>query len=446
FHNCPTRRLRPCRANQPLCVAEITSPQPEINFEGEESYRETRHPRDEERGTAASGSRPEISGDEAAAIAAVIGRSSTVPAGAAGPPTWSLRLTDGITADSENSHVYVIAGSRAEELQTLVVQLREVANAEHPVVVLGTPRRGKEAVAAGDVRSLNYLLEQFAQRGQLPVVVRRGDADVDLLRVAERYGAAVLHQSYERRPGGAASLDPQWRVSVVLPGGETVTSADLWPVPEITFAVLEARRWARPTAAVAPVNDDLGALVWADDFKDCRAVFAGLRERWSSQRMKAGLAQVEQMIQRVPDEPALRVVASVLHFGEAGEADIVFDYVTATEADRPVELVRAVGQVEAIYRAVAHHDGLSTLALSSLVDAVDGRLDGSVTLSGSLLEAINYIKVGQFKGAEDFIRKNKGRVPHERREELIDAVAALQSVVPDPKNELPLLMAAVADC
>ncbi|MGC4855344.1 tyrosine-type recombinase/integrase, partial [Micromonospora sp. DT4] len=44
FHNCPTRRLRPCRANQPLCVAEITSVRSRLVFGLPKNDRDRRIP------------------------------------------------------------------------------------------------------------------------------------------------------------------------------------------------------------------------------------------------------------------------------------------------------------------------------------------------------------------------------------------------------------------
>ncbi|WP_425892593.1 hypothetical protein, partial [Micromonospora sp. DT4] len=80
-------------------------------------------------------------------------------------PSWSVRLRDGVT---KHSDVYVIGESHTPAWRTLVNQLTEAADADHPVVLLCAPHPSEPALES-DIAALNYLLEQLAQRARLPV-------------------------------------------------------------------------------------------------------------------------------------------------------------------------------------------------------------------------------------------------------------------------------------
>ncbi|MFG1884721.1 hypothetical protein [Micromonospora sp. NPDC049102] len=358
------------------------------------------------------------------------------------PPSWPLRLDDGV---KQQSNVYVISSNNAAVSRATVDQLAALADAEHPVVLLGTPRPTRAADRAQDVSSLNHLLEQFAQRGQLPIVVRRGAVDLDLLRVTERYGATVLHQTPQGAGGGLAQLEPSWQATVARADGRTETSADLWP--QLDAGVLAAAtQMARPTAAVTRVDDALGALIWAP-VTDRRQLFHQIRRTWSTQDVTAHRAHVEQMIERVPDQRDLRVFAPALEFSSTEHVDVVFDYADATvEADRPKTLLHAVGRLEAAgHLGTGLDGGLSTANLADMVTAIDGSTDAT-NVTVSILDMIDDIKDGRFSDANRFITDNRAKITVEQKGQWVDAIATLANDIPQHTTQLEALSAAVLKC
>ncbi|MGC4856420.1 hypothetical protein ACLQ24_24360 [Micromonospora sp. DT4] len=359
------------------------------------------------------------------------------------PPSWPLRLDDGV---QQKSHVYVISSSNAGVARTTVEQLAALADAERPVVLLGTPHSRRTADTAHDIRALNHLLEQFAQRGQLPIVVRRGAVDLSLLRVTEQYGATVLHQIPQGAGGGLAQLEPSWQATVARADGGTETSTDLWS--RLDAGVLAAARMmAHPTVAVTRVDDALGSLIWAP-VTNRRQLFKQLRETWSPQDVTAHRAHVEQMIQRVPDQRDLRVFAPALEFSSTGHVDVVFDYADATvEAHRPSTLLQAVGSLAAAgHLGTGLEGGLSTANLADMVTAIDGPTDATA-VTVSILGMINDIKSAKnFDVAGKFIAENRDRITAEQKGQWADAIAALRTDLPQHVAQLDVLITDVFNC
>ncbi|MET8278896.1 hypothetical protein [Micromonospora sp. NPDC005174] len=356
-------------------------------------------------------------------------------------PRWSLRLPHTV---ARHGDFYVISEHGGTASPSLLAELEGAATGHRPVILLDGPQIGRPALASG-LAILNNLLEQLAQRDLLPLVVTLASID-SVLDVVERYGAAVLHPTLEKTGDVDVHLDYRWKATTVRPDGQTVTSGEIWP--GISAAALDAAgALARPTDAVARVDDDLGELIWAADLRASRDVFGRLRERWSAEQMAANRAHVERMVQRVPDQPALGVFVPVLDLGVSGHADIAFDYAAATEADRPATLLGSVGRLEAAGQFATSGDGgLSTGRLTAMVTAVGGEPD-AVSVTVHLLELINDITTGQFEDAQKFIETNRGRVSVDQKAQWVNAIADLQLVL--PARHLPhlkLLSEAVYNC
>ncbi|MFG1885211.1 hypothetical protein [Micromonospora sp. NPDC049102] len=378
--------------------------------------------------------------DSADRQAATATEQPVMPTEAVGPPSWRLRLTRGVT---EHGAVHVISSNSRHAPQRLVNQLAEAADAEHPVILLGAPGAGRAALAE-DVAALNNLLEQFAQRDQLPVVVTRGRADTNLLDVVARYGAALLHPTLNKTKGsgfGSLQMDHSWKVTTPPREGGTETSSDIWD--RITADVLDAAaRLARPTEAVARVDDALGELIWAPDLTVSREIFHRLEEQWSAERMTTALAQVGKMIERVPGQPELSIFAPVLELGAVGQADIVFDYAGADEALRPKVLLDSVGRLETAGQLNMPVDGgLTTERLGAMVEAV-----GVTDISVSVLSVLGDIKAGEFENAQSFIAANRGKLTVEQKKQWVDAITGLQPSMKNHTDELRLLSAGVLNC
>ncbi|MEO3772043.1 hypothetical protein [Micromonospora sp. B9E7] len=370
------------------------------------------------------------------------GRPQDVDAGVAAPaaPRWSLRLPDSV---ARRGDFYVISAQGETAWASLLTKLERAATGARPVILLDSPNIGRPAHASR-LAILNILLEQLAQRGVLPLVVTLASID-SVLDVVEKYGAAVLHPTLEKTGIADVHLGYRWKATTVRPDGQTVTSDEIWP--GISAAVLDAAgTLARPTGAVARVDDDLGELIWAADLRASRDIFRRLQERWSADQMAANLALVERMIQRVPDRPELSVFAPVLDLGVAGHADIAFDYAAATEADRPATLLTSVGRLEAAGQFATTVDGgLTTARLTAMVTAVGGEPD-AVSVTVHLLELINDIKSEQFQDAHKFIETNSGKISTAQKAQLVNAIADLQLVMPAHLPKLKLLSEAVYNC
>ncbi|MFG1882896.1 hypothetical protein [Micromonospora sp. NPDC049102] len=333
------------------------------------------------------------------------------------PPSWSMRLPGGVA--EQYPDVYVIGKSAAPRMQKLINELAEVANVDHPVVVLGAAHPS-QPVLASDVAGLNYMLEQLAQRERLPVVVARGMITSELLTVVQRYGATILHPTTQRPDNAGIGLDMYWKATASRRDERTAASVHLWP--QITADVLRtAVTLARPTPAIVRVEDTLGELIWAADLTTARRVFTNARQRWSPEQMRDNLTRVEQMIERVPDQADLSRYAPILEFGATGHADIVFDYALADAADKPATLLTAVGNLDTAGQLNANLDGgLTTGRLAAMVTAV-----GTTDISASVLTVIGDIKAGRFTDANTFIERNRGLLTTEQKQHWIDAITDL---------------------
>ncbi|MGV9214897.1 hypothetical protein ACTFTM_23800 [Micromonospora sp. RB23] len=364
-----------------------------------------------------------------------------------GPPTWPLRLTPAIAA---HPNLHVISSHGGPRPHQLVDQLIPVAaRAAYPVVLLDAPRIG-HAVLDADRAALNYLLEQFAQRDQLPVVVTRGGVSADVLEVAAKYGAAVLHPTLDRPvSAGLSSLQVGHRWKVTASGPRNHPGTDTWD--RITPAVLDAAaRLARPTEAVSRIDDALGELIWSVDLAAepaaGRTVFRTVTQRWSTDRMQSNLTRVKKMIERVPNQRDLGILAPVLEFGAAGQADVVFDYATADEARRPRVLLDSVGRLDLAGQLdVPTGSGLTTGALASMVSAVGGATSTSA-VAVSVLEVLPVIRAGNFTDAQSFIAANRGRFSPEEKGRWVDAIAGLSTSMPGRAEQLERLSQAVLTC
>ncbi|MFG1882042.1 hypothetical protein [Micromonospora sp. NPDC049102] len=368
-----------------------------------------------------------------------------------GPPTWPLRLSPAIAA---HPNLHVISSHDGPRPRQLIDQLiPAAARAAQPVILLDAPRIG-HAVLGADLAAMNYLLEQFAQRDQLPVVVTRGRVSADVLDVAAKYGAAVLHPTLDKPvSAGLSSLQVghRWRVTASRTGSGARDLPDSAAWDHITPAVLDAAaRLARPTEAVSRVDDALGELIWSVDLAAepaaGRTVFRTLAQRWSTDGMKSHLNRVKKMIERVPGRRELGILAPVLEFGAAGQADVVFDYAIADEARRPRVLLDSVGRLDLAGQLdVPMGVGLTTGALVSMVSAVGG--DTSMpAVAVSVLEVLAVIRAGRFADAQTFIETNRGRFSPEEKGRWVDAIAGLSASMPGRAEQLERLSQAVLTC
>ncbi|MGC4855761.1 hypothetical protein ACLQ24_20795 [Micromonospora sp. DT4] len=378
-------------------------------------------------------------------------------------PTWSLRLPSTV---STHSHMHVVSSNARGEPQDLVDQLIEAADAEHPVILLGVPTIN-HAPHPADVATLNYLLEQFAQRDTLPTVVTRGRLTRELSEVTSRYGATVLHPTLSKAPEetGLRGLQTghRWAASMPLPpgregtantpgdsrltgaSGETswTTSDDIWD--RITAGVLDASgKMARPTEAISRVDNALGELVWATDLTTAHEVLRA--HHWTPKQTTANLAQVEQMIKRVPGQSALSVYSPVLRFAAAGHPDLVFDYTLAQPEHRPTALVASIGRLESArqFSNTPVEGGITPDDLVKMVDMAGVEEDARFTTS--IVETLGLIKKREFTSATDFIEKNRHTLEVGRKQTWVDAIRSLQSVMPDHTPQLQLLEQAVLEC
>jgi len=372
----------------------------------------------------------------------VAGEPTTAGAEAVNPPSWTLRLPPSIIT---YGNVHIISSHPRPEPNRLIQALVGAADADHPVIVLGASMRGQDPPLESDRRTLNYLLEQFAQRAQLPLVVTRGTITDELLNVVGTYGAALLHPTQEtttpNAPQRPLQADNRWKATARR-RNQTVTSASVWE--DINIGVLRAAaELARPTEAVTRIDDKLGELIWATDLTTARAAFTG--NGWSATRMRSALAEVKQMTTRVPDQPALSVFAPILEFGTTGHANIVFDYALADNATKPRVLLNAVGALEqATQLDTPTEGGLTTVALASMVTAVD--VSDVTHVSAEVLKMIGLIKDDKFTNAFDFIQANSGRLNAQQKGDWVDAITNLQRVMTDKTDQLEELARGVLEC
>ncbi|MGC4856020.1 toxin glutamine deamidase domain-containing protein [Micromonospora sp. DT4] len=365
---------------------------------------------------------------------------------AVGAPSWSVRLLGGVRVEHPNVYVLDVVGASrpSEEVarQALITRLGEMADGDHPVVMLWAPRLNTEPLVS-DVAALNYLLEQLAQRGQLPVVVSRTKVTDALVTVTRRYGAAIVHTTTRKPNNVSIGLDTYWTASPSSQEDHPDTSRSTFA--QITRDLLsQAVTLAHRTPAVARVEDTLGELIWAPNLTAARDVFTTARQRWSTQQIRDNLNRVRQMIERVPDQPDLARYAPVLEFGARGHEDIVFDYALADPVDRPTTLLTAVGNLEA--RGQLNSDpeaGLTATQLAAMVTTV-----GTTGITISVLNVIRDIKKGEFTTAATYINQHKGRLTSDEKGHWVQAIADLQRVPAMEKNRgaLEELAAEVMNC
>jgi hypothetical protein len=335
-------------------------------------------------------------------------------------------------------------GRQHAEPQRLIQALVQAADADHPVIVLGTSREQGPPLKA-DRRTLNYLLEQFAHRAQLPLVVTRGTVTDELLTVVGTYGASLLHLTAQPTTSDAPQrplmAGNQWKATT-RHHHQTVTSTSTWE--HINPAVLKAAaELARPTDAVTRIDDKLGELIWATDLNTARVAFTG--NSWSTTHMTSALAEVKQMITRVPEQPALSVFAPILEFGTTGHADIVFDYALADNATKPHVLLNAVGALEQTQQLnTPTEGGLTTVALATMVTAAD--VSDVSHVSAEVLKMIGLIKDDKFTNANDFIQANRNKLTAEQKGNWVDAITHLHDIMHDKDHELRELARGVLQC
>ncbi|MET8280934.1 hypothetical protein [Micromonospora sp. NPDC005174] len=375
------------------------------------------------------------------------------PVEAIAQPSWPLRLTGGPLATGSSSSrwhvtahgdVYVVSANSARVPDRMIGELAAMADAEHPVILLDTPRVGHDLLPA-DIATVNYLLEQLAQRGNPPVVITRGAVTLDLLAVTDRYGVTILHTTTKKSDSSRMALDTTYRWTVTSPRqhGQPNTPAEI--LDAITPAVVRtAAKKAQKNNPVARVDDALGELIWAVDLEASKAVFQRLRARWSAEQMKANLTEVEQMIGRVPNQPELSVFAPVLKLGAIGHEDVVFDYATADEAQRPKVLLDSVGRLDTAGQLNTPFDvdgGLTTGQLADMVTKV-----GTTDISASVLTVIGEVKAGNFENANAFIEANRGKLTVAQKQQWVDAIADLRQIMRDNDAQLHILANGILNC
>ncbi|MFG1885253.1 hypothetical protein [Micromonospora sp. NPDC049102] len=398
-------------------------------------------------------------GDPGAAPAAIAAEEPSSPVEAVEPveaiaqPSWPLRLTGGPLATGSSSSrwhvtahgdVYVVSSNTARVPDRMIGELAAMADAEHPVILLDTPRVGHDLLPA-DIATVNYLLEQLAQRGNPPVVITRGPVTLDLLAVTDRYGVTILHTTTQKSDSSRMGLDTTYRWTVASPRqhGQPHTPAEILDVitPDV---VRTAAKKAQASNPVARVDDALGELIWAVDLKTSKAVFQRLRARWSAEQMKANLTEVEQMIDRVPNQPELSVFAPVLELGAVGHEDVVFDYATADETQRPKVLLDSVGRLDTagqLNTPVDVDGGLTTGQLADMVTKV-----GVTDISASVLTVIGEVKAGNFENANAFIEANRGKLTVAQKQQWVDAIADLRQIMRDNDAQLHILANGILNC
>ncbi|MGC4856348.1 OTU domain-containing protein [Micromonospora sp. DT4] len=352
----------------------------------------------------------------------------------------SLLLRSAVTADH---NVYVIAGRKIRAPQSLMTDLIDASDGTLPVILLADPGTGGFA-NRDDVVDLNFLLEQFAQNALRPVVVTRSRPTPKLLDVAATYGLAVLHQVWNTPSGSGTNdnlqLAPWWQAVRLGPYGkpETPSISDS-PWQKIDRPVLQAvAELARPDAAITPVDNPLGHMIWAPSLQETQEAFARLRRSWSPQHMKAAQAQLEQVSKRVPDDHVLSTLASVLEFGALGDFKTVFTYATARDDELPQRLMEAVAQIREVGQPgppVA--DGLTTVALERMVTATCVN-----DISVPVLQLIGDIEAGRVTDAKAVITANRHKLTPESRERWVEAIAGLCKTRP----HLHVLLDAIFDC
>ncbi|MFG1885615.1 hypothetical protein [Micromonospora sp. NPDC049102] len=351
-----------------------------------------------------------------------------------------LRLIDGVRS---HPNAYVVAIDEVSEPRREVAAIVEAAaGATHPVIVMDAALRGR-VESMTSIGVVNYLLEQFAQRGESPVVVTLGAAGRELRQVAERYGTVVLHPTLQRTGPAGHARQPDSGLAALQTGHQWrahTSDEDIWAA--LTTATLnDAARRAQPAAAVAPVDTMLGDLIWAPDTDTARTALAALRSTWSPEQLRQGLEQVIQINERVPDQPHLNMYAPVLQFAAAGHDNIVFDYVT-NEQTRPKILLDFVGHLTKAQQLDAPTgDGLTTADLTSMLTAT-----GTTDISSSILTVLADINAGRFTDATQFIENNRNTLTLDQRQQWVEAITDLQHHTPNNGQQLEKLAAAVYEC
>lgn len=363
-------------------------------------------------------------------------------------PLWPLKLP--ATVDTRDGLVHVIPAARDERHSSLINNLATAAAAvQQPVILLNQPTRQALPSALAD---LNYLLEQYAQRGQLPIVVTTMTSVLSqVIEQTNKYGAVVLHPA----PAAGLRLDNEWTMSppehatdagnARLLAGQSLfgraAGTSGWRWDNITPEVLRtAGEQARKTPAVAVVDDMLANLIWAANLTKARDVLRENRQRWTAQWRASSLAQVEKMLERVPNQPELSVFAPVLEFEAKGQADIVFDYALAEPADQPRVLIEAVNGLEGAGKlnpTSPLDGGLTTVELQSMVTRV-----GGPDVAKTMLQALQDIKT-DFGAAEAFVLANKDKLDLPQKEQWVGAIALLSEYGDQQKAALT---AAVFEC
>ncbi|NYH41996.1 hypothetical protein HNR22_001723 [Micromonospora jinlongensis] len=313
---------------------------------------------------------------------------------------------------------------------------------------------------------LNERLEQLAQAGRTPIVVTRGQLDLDdvpgksksvpgsekrsLIPLLSRYGVAVIHQVPRSSGGlGGLNLSNSWKVrgsSSAAASGRKVD--DTWS--KIDLAVVNAaRRLTRST--VRPVSEALGELVWGAQGVDGQ--LAVLRSRWEDLRATKHLVeQASRMAERVPDSMNIALVKPLLRFGP--NENVVVQFTKSTPEQRPSTMLEAVARLEldAAGKLKDPQDsGGVTDDLVDLVQAVrlgaDKAEHSPFDFTVSLLKAIGQVKAGRFDDAERFVAENQGRLNDEQKKAWVNALSDLQrSMDHTERGRLQPVLAAVLAC
>ncbi|MCI4061383.1 hypothetical protein MRQ36_01845 [Micromonospora sp. R77] len=384
--------------------------------------------------------------DMAAVLPTVAGlvdlATATDPGQSAAPePSWDLRRADTVT---EHGRLYVVS-SHGPEPERLVNGLAASLPPGEVVILLGVGR-GLNLVDQ-DIKTVNELMEQFAQRGRLPIVVTRGRHD-HLVQRLTPYGAAILHPPAKPDTGGLTMhLDNLWAATATHPANQSLASAQTWrTLDQATLRAVAAL--GRPTAAVKRIDDRLGTLIWAPDLRSQshrHSVRDSLRG-WNPDQMWYHLTEVQDMIGRVPDQPSVATLEPVLELATAGHAHVLADYFNADDANRTEALLSVTAE---LHRAEQlDRDGLTTGKLAGVVAAV-----GIDDFTPSLVRIIGAIASGALtdvQAADKFITDNRHKLTPEQKSEAVEAISTLHTTEHEPmaahKEALEKLAAAVLRC
>ncbi|MFI6257041.1 hypothetical protein ACIBCL_13220 [Micromonospora zamorensis] len=314
---------------------------------------------------------------------------------------------------------------------------------------------------------LNERLEQLAQAGRTPIVVTRGQLDLDdvpgksksvsgaekrsLIPLLSRYGVAVVHQVPRSSGLSGLNLSNSWTVRGSNSGEASGREVDDSTWPKIDPVVVNAAR-SLTQSKVPPVSEALGELVWGAQGVDEQLTV--LRSRREDLRATKHLVeQATLMAQRVPASMNVALIKPLLRFGP--DEEVVVQFMKSTPQQRPRKLLEAVARLELDATGKLKDPQDSGGVTGDLVDLVEAvRLGANeaehkhLGFTASLLRTIGQIKAGKFDDATDFINANRKSLKADQRTIWVDALGKLKGHMTDSTelDRLQKVLVAVYEC